>query len=184
VRKWIPRLSRRAAKTCECTVSNSYIFKCFCSRKVCQRHFWHILERNGTRQQQFTALRPSSVVAARINISAGDLYFMRVPQRVKYLRRHAVTLWCRMQPRAKSKNRYGKCARNLKMKILGSKIFFLKKTCHFSAHSNRRFQLHAIAFGIARRAVLLYVLEGFTPSSARRQDNYYCTRLVEGLQPL
>jgi hypothetical protein len=183
VRKWIPRLSRRAAKTCECTVSYSYIFKCFCSRKVCQRHFWHILERKRHPAATIYSITAVvSVVAARINISPGDLYFMRVPQRVKYLRRHAVTLWSRMQPRAKTD--IWKMRTQFKYENTGLENMFSKKTCHFSAHSNRRFQLHAIAFGIAPGAVLLYVLEGFTPSSARQQDNYYCTRLVEGLQPL
>jgi hypothetical protein len=63
-------------------------------------------------------------------------------------------------------------------------IIKAKKACNSTAHSNRRRAFNSTpAFGIAPRAVLLYVLEGFTPSSARLQDNnYYCTRLVEGLR--
>lgn len=68
--------SRKAAKTCECTVSHSYIFKCFCSRKVCQRHFWHILERKrGPAATICSIIRPSPVVTGRINISQVFIFY-------------------------------------------------------------------------------------------------------------
>lgn len=153
-RKWIPRLSQSSKNVRMHCVTQLYLQVLLQPQGLPET----LLAHPGVRTAA-TIYTPFDCCCRANQYFAGDLYFMRVPQRVKYLRRHAVTLRFRMQRKHRGEMRTElriKLAR-LKNILKGGKCFFRN---FYTRTATEAFNSH---FGIAP----FFVLESFTPSRLR-----------------